>query len=255
MKLIINADDFGISENVNNTILMMHKRGIVKSTSIVAAGESFIHAVEIARNNPNLGIGVHLCLDGPFNIGKDYHSILTDSSKEFYNIYEVKKKLKDYSLYESEIYKEYCLQIEKVIDHHIQVSHLDTHHHLHLYLPFLNCLIKAAKKFKIPYIRTQKVLLNENQSFINYFYRICHQFYLKSRIKAVDGFYEHHINEDSNYEKNYNRILKLLTTENSIIEIILHPHDNDDPETRFFSSKRLLDLFGKQNLINYHDLN
>jgi predicted glycoside hydrolase/deacetylase ChbG (UPF0249 family) len=255
MKLIINADDFGISENVNNTILMMHKRGIVKSTSIVAAGESFTHAVEIAGNNPNLGIGVHLCLDGPFNIGQDYHSILNHNTKQFYNSTEIVKRLKRFSIDASEVFREYCLQIEKVSDHHIQISHLDSHHHMHVYLPFLKSMIKAAKKFKIPYIRTQRVLLQEGQSFVNYIYRCCHQIYLKSRIRTIDGLYEHHINETSDYERNYNRIFRLLATENSIIEIIIHPRDMEDPETRFFSSKRLLDLFGKQNLINYHDLN
>jgi predicted glycoside hydrolase/deacetylase ChbG (UPF0249 family) len=254
MKLIINADDFGISENVNATILMLHKRGIVTSTSIVAAGENFEHAVEISRNNPNLGIGVHLCMDGPFNIGKDYHSILNRTTKQFYNNPKIVKKLKRFSIDESEIYREYCLQIEKVVDHHIKISHLDSHHHMHVYFPFLKSMIKAAKKFRIPYIRTQRVLLLEDQSFVNYIYRCCHQFYLKRRISTIDGFYEHHINEGSDYEKNYNRIFKLLTTKNSIIEIVLHPHDKNDPETKFFSSTRVSNLLMQHNLISYNDL-
>jgi chitin disaccharide deacetylase len=254
MNLIINADDFAVSENINNAILMLHKMGIVKSTSIIAAGENFDHAVEIAKDNQKLGIGVHLCLDGSFNIGKDYHSILNSTTQQFCSSSEIVKKLKRFSIDESEVYRESCLQIEKVMDHHLKISHLDSHHHLHIYLPFLNCMIKAAKKYRIGYIRSQRVLSPENQSLTNWFYRFCHQLYLKSRIKTIDGFYEHHITEDSNYEINFNRIFKLLYAKCSILEIILHPHYIEDPETKFFSSKRVMNVLMQQNLISYHDL-
>ncbi len=62
LELIVNADDFGISEAVNRGIVDAHDRGIVTSTSIMATGPAFEHAVALARERPDLAVGVHLVL-------------------------------------------------------------------------------------------------------------------------------------------------------------------------------------------------
>jgi predicted glycoside hydrolase/deacetylase ChbG (UPF0249 family) len=251
MKIVINADDFAASENINNTILMLHRRGIVTSATIIAAGKNFNHAVEISRNFPKLDIGVHLCLDSHFNIGKNYDTILDKNTNQFYDIDKILKKLKMFSINRSEIYKEYCLQIEKVLDNGIQVSHLDHHHHLHLFLPVL---IKAAKKYKISYIRPPKMLLYKHNSCFNYVYRNAIQSYLKYKLNTIDGLFDPAITGKSNYEDHYERLSELLRRKDKTIEIILHPIDKNDPETMFYSSKKVLDLLTNQKLISYHDL-
>jgi chitin disaccharide deacetylase len=254
MSLVINADDFGLSESVNNTILMLFKKGIVKSASIIAAGEKFEHAIEISKKNPLLDIGVHLCLSGPFNIGKDYHTILDPRTNLFFEKSEIIKKLKRLSVAKSEIFEEYSLQIEKVMDNNIRITHLDSHHHLHLYPPSLMSIVKCAKKFKIPYIRTQKILFRENTSLVNYAYKSLHQLYLRSQNRTVDGLYQPCIRNCNNYKKEYIRINRLFAIKNSDIEVILHPRDSSDPETSFFSSSTILDLLKSQRLMSYNDL-
>jgi predicted glycoside hydrolase/deacetylase ChbG (UPF0249 family) len=62
LELIVNADDFGISEAVNRGVVEAHERGIVTSASLMAAGPAFDHAVELARRCPRLAVGVHLTL-------------------------------------------------------------------------------------------------------------------------------------------------------------------------------------------------
>src|SRR5947199_8765588 len=65
-KLIVTADDFGLTEKVNQGIIEAHCRGIVTSTSLMANGGAFEHAVARARETPRLGIGAHLNLtQGP----------------------------------------------------------------------------------------------------------------------------------------------------------------------------------------------
>src|SRR5205823_13974693 len=65
-KLIVTADDFGLTEGVNQGIIEAHCRGIVTSTSLMANGGAFEHAVARAREAPRLGIGAHLNLtQGP----------------------------------------------------------------------------------------------------------------------------------------------------------------------------------------------
>lgn len=60
--LIVNADDFGISEQVNETIITAHRQGIVTSTSLMVSGEGVESAVRLAKENPSLGVGLHLVL-------------------------------------------------------------------------------------------------------------------------------------------------------------------------------------------------
>ena len=64
IRLIVNADDFGLHQAVNEGIIKGHKEGIIKSTSLLANGDSFDEAVAMAKENPRLGIGVHTALVG-----------------------------------------------------------------------------------------------------------------------------------------------------------------------------------------------
>ncbi|HUO66260.1 MAG TPA: ChbG/HpnK family deacetylase, partial [Gammaproteobacteria bacterium] len=61
-RLIVNADDFGLSEAVNRAVIQAHENGIVTSTSIMAGGVAFEHAAGLAARCPTLGVGVHLTL-------------------------------------------------------------------------------------------------------------------------------------------------------------------------------------------------
>ena len=40
-RLIVNADDFGLSEAVNRAVIEAHEHGIVTSTSLMAGGGAF----------------------------------------------------------------------------------------------------------------------------------------------------------------------------------------------------------------------
>src|SRR5438876_7203770 len=66
--LVVNADDFGFTRDVNRGILEAHREGILTATTLMATGPAFDDAVALARQNPTLDIGVHLVLvgDPPF---------------------------------------------------------------------------------------------------------------------------------------------------------------------------------------------
>src|SRR5262245_12015792 len=63
-RLIINADDFGFTRGVNEGIVRAFKLGVVTSTTLMANGEAFDHAVELAKANPGLAVGCHLAAVG-----------------------------------------------------------------------------------------------------------------------------------------------------------------------------------------------
>ena len=60
--MVINADDFGLNEKVNEAILRSYSNGILRSASVMANGESFDHALKIINSNPGLDVGVHLTM-------------------------------------------------------------------------------------------------------------------------------------------------------------------------------------------------
>ena len=62
LKLIVHADDFGLTEKVNEGILQAHLNGVLTSASIIANGSAFDHAISLAKKNPTLDIGVHFTL-------------------------------------------------------------------------------------------------------------------------------------------------------------------------------------------------
>src|ERR1051325_9200623 len=61
-RLIVNADDFGLSHSVNEAVIRAHHDGILTSASLMVNEAGFEEAVKLAKENPKLGIGLHLTL-------------------------------------------------------------------------------------------------------------------------------------------------------------------------------------------------
>jgi hypothetical protein len=61
-RLIVNADDFGLSHSVNAAVIRAHREGILTTASLMVNEAGFEEAVKLARENPQLGVGLHLTL-------------------------------------------------------------------------------------------------------------------------------------------------------------------------------------------------
>ena len=146
-KLIINADDFGLSKGVNYGIIEAHKNGVVKSTSIMAGMPGFDHAVELLKDYPDLGCGVHLTLTA-FKPLLKTHKTIVDENGYFYTRFTPNMKIE--CLDNEEVYNELCAQIEKVKAVGIEITHLDSHHHIHT-VPYLKPVMeRILEKYKLP---------------------------------------------------------------------------------------------------------
>ena len=62
IRLIVNADDFGWTRDVNEGIVYAHRNGILTATTMMAGGTEFEHAVRLARETTSLDVGCHLTL-------------------------------------------------------------------------------------------------------------------------------------------------------------------------------------------------
>ncbi|ASO07976.1 ChbG/HpnK family deacetylase [Arenibacter algicola] len=249
MKLIVNADDFGFSQEVNSNIIKCHLNGIVSSATILAGGDQFQDAVDLAKKHKNLGIGVHLALDGPNNIGKEYVSLLDPHTGVFYEDLIAVKKIKHGAYLHKEMIAEYSLQIEKVINSGIQVTHLDHHHHLHLYFPVLKAVIEVAKKYNIKYIRPQKILYQTKTSFAKKVYRLYHHHYLINKSNSVDGYTS--LLGCNNIQMR-EKLKSILNSNKETIELVVHPLE-ENGELNFLRDYETIKM-ARNHILNYGDL-
>lgn len=154
-RLIVNADDLGLTEGHNRAIVEAHMRGILTSASLLACGGAFQDAVELARRVPTLGIGVHLTLlEGrPVLPPKEVSSLVTRKG-EFGLYYSVLvRSLFLRKIQMDEVYREWEAQIQKVTDTGLSVTHLDSHKHIHMHPQLLELVLLLAKKFGLGRIR------------------------------------------------------------------------------------------------------
>ena len=133
-RLIVNADDFGLTEAVNRGIIRAHREGIVTSASLMACGGAFDHAVELARQNPRLGIGVHLTLtqEAPLSDPSSVPTLASDGERFPRSIFELVRRYRAGKLDAAEIGRELGAQVDRVVETGLRVTHFDGHQHVHV---------------------------------------------------------------------------------------------------------------------------
>jgi hopanoid biosynthesis associated protein HpnK len=156
-RLIVNADDFGLTAGVNRGIVEAHSAGIVTSTTLMANSRAFDNAVELAQSNPKLSVGCHVVLiDGSPLLDADKVPSLMDPSNPGHfrqNIGGFALRALSGRLDADEIEIEATAQIRKLQSAGIQVSHIDTHKHTHMFPQVLRPLLRAARARGVPAIR------------------------------------------------------------------------------------------------------
>ncbi len=137
-RLIVNADDFGWSEGVNRGIVEAYRNGIVTSTTVLANGAAFDGAVQLARQERRLGVGVHLNLsDGaPLLPRWEVPSLVNEQGHFSGGPMKLVARMLAGKLRSAEVEAEWDAQIRKVEKAGIQPTHLDGHKHVHM-LPAL----------------------------------------------------------------------------------------------------------------------
>jgi chitin disaccharide deacetylase len=169
MLTIVNADDLGASENINDTIFNLMESGLVTSSSIMTNAPAFEHAVQRIKKFPQCSFGVHLNLTvfRPLIKSKAIEPILDNegnlSIKYFYSTLstDLLKALQE----------ELTAQVQKAFDAGIPVSHFDSHHHVHTKPRLFFILKDLQRRFGIRRVRSTINLLPPGQqlSFLNSF--------------------------------------------------------------------------------------
>ncbi|MBF0191886.1 MAG: ChbG/HpnK family deacetylase [Magnetococcales bacterium] len=150
--LIVNADDFGLSDGINRGILESHRNGIVTSATVLANGPAFEHAMESSRDCPGLGIGVHLnVLRGPPLLDAATLPHITRHGRFHLSWKTLPATFHPRAL--REIEREYRAQIERVLSHGIRITHLDGEKHHHQFPPLFRLVMRLLENYRIAAVR------------------------------------------------------------------------------------------------------
>ena len=155
-RLIVNADDFGLTAKINQAITAAHKDGLISSATLMANGEAFAGAVDLSRQAPQLGIGVHLNLtEGrPVAPPSRISSLLNGQGFFARKPAGLWRAITLGRVSVVHIETELCAQIEKVRGAGISPTHLDSHRHVHAVPVLGRMTLRLARQYGIPAIRS-----------------------------------------------------------------------------------------------------
>ncbi len=153
--LIINADDMGYTRGINDAIIRCATHGVLRSTTLMANGAAFEHAVSLLRNVENLGVGIHLVLTDLKPVGnpRDLGGLVTEGGRLPRGPSGLMAAMARGDVPKQALYRELSLQVEKVLDHGIRPTHLDSHKHVHAIPRVRDLVFQVAARYGILWIR------------------------------------------------------------------------------------------------------
>jgi hopanoid biosynthesis associated protein HpnK len=241
VQLIVHADDFGLSEGVNLAVLYAHREGIVTSTSVMATGDAFDHAMALAADAPSLDIGVHLTLTEhrPVTEGVMVASLVDDAGRFRPGIFSFAAALARGQIDLAHVREELDAQIRKVRATGAAISHLDGHQHVHMLPGVVRIVAELAREHGIPAVRVpaerpRLYMLRDRRRAR----RLLEQLALSTActlapvkaLKRVRHFVGFHFGGRLN-ERNLLTVLEHLPKQGTV-ELMCHP-GYDDPESPY----------------------
>jgi len=269
-RLIVNADDFGLSSSVNEAVIRAHREGILTTASLMVNEAGFDEAVRLAKKNPRLGVGLHLTfLMGHSALSPEKIPDLVDPCGEFSNSpvgvgmsYFFKRSLRE------QLRAEIQAQFEKFHATGLKLDHVNGHLHLHLHPVIFKILMEDADKLRITQLRLTRDCLarSRRMSRGRLLYKISHAVifeFLSRRARPVlaakkirHAQITFGLLQDSRVDEEY--VMKLLPElPPGDSELYSHPSlDKFKHEADALASPRVRELLNRLGieLIRYQDL-
>lgn len=157
-QLIINADDFGLSPGVNRAVIRAWREGILTGASLMVGAPAFADAVELAKENPGLQVGLHLTLvQGRSVVAHGGLPCLTDREGKF-PVDPVMAGMRMFFLkgLHRQIAAEVEGQICRFLDTGLPLSHIDGHLNIHMHPTVFAILCRLMPKYGIETFRLSR---------------------------------------------------------------------------------------------------
>ncbi len=154
-RLILNADDFGLDESVNDAVEQAHVDGALTTASLMVGAPAAVHAVEIAKRLPTLGVGLHLVLaDGPAVSPRTAIPDLLDAQGRFGD-HMVRDGFRYFFLPEvrAQLAIEIRAQFETFAATGLRLDHVNAHKHFHLHPTVLSLMLAIGRNYGLNAVR------------------------------------------------------------------------------------------------------
>ncbi|MEP6662893.1 MAG: hopanoid biosynthesis-associated protein HpnK [Verrucomicrobiota bacterium] len=177
-RLIVNADDFGRSSSINAAVIRAHREGLLTSASLMVNENSCAEAVALARENSNLGVGLHVSLVcGKSALAQNEIPRLVNAQNQFSDN-AVTSGLKFFfrPCARRQIFSELEAQFARFAATGLPLDHVNGHLNIHLHPVVLNILLENAARWKIRRLRltSDPVRFNFQIARGNFLYRATH---------------------------------------------------------------------------------
>jgi len=177
-RLIVNADDFGRSNSINEAVIRAHQEGILTAASLMVNEPAFNEAVALARQNPRLGVGLHLTLVcGVSTLRPNDIPGLVDDSGAFSDHpvragvrYFLDGRLRPF------LRREMAAQFQKFQQTGLRLDHVNGHLHIHMHPTVFSILRHHGREWGVKHFRLtrDRFWLNARIASGKWCYRLCH---------------------------------------------------------------------------------
>ena len=163
MKLILNADDFGLTESVNHGIVDCFKEGLVKSTTIMMNQPGTQHAIELYHQGlvPEIGLHFTVTAGKPLSAPKLVPSLVDDQG----NFLDKAALFNKVDVVEAEVVLELNAQYQAAINAGLKINHIDSHHFGGVFKPLKAAFTRSANTIGLPVRRIDNICERARFSF------------------------------------------------------------------------------------------
>ena len=155
VRIIINADDFGLTPGINKAICECFEDGLITSTSALACSRFIEEGVELLNDEYKANVGLHICLDEerPVSDPKKIQTLIDPKTGCFKKRAKLLQDLLLRRVFSDDIHVEIKAQFEKLRGLGIKIDHLDSHGHLHVFPQVSSVVAQLSREYSVLLIR------------------------------------------------------------------------------------------------------
>jgi predicted glycoside hydrolase/deacetylase ChbG (UPF0249 family) len=157
--LIVNADDYGLTEGVSRAILDAHRHGVVTSTSALALGSGFARTAPWLADAPGLGVGLHLAAvgeDPPLLSAREIPTLVDRRGRLDLSWRRFLPRCAAGRVDPDDLRREFGAQLEAVRGHGVRPTHLDSHQNLHLWPAVRDVMFELGERAGVRVVRVTR---------------------------------------------------------------------------------------------------
>lgn len=151
-RLIVNADDFGMTSGINRAVVELHDAGVLTSATLMARATATVEAIDLANAASGLGVGCHVVLADGEAISQELPT-LAPGGHFSPSLGKFVRRVFSGAIHAEEMEREARAQIESLQQRGLRLTHIDTHKHTHMFPQVLRPVLRAARACGISRVR------------------------------------------------------------------------------------------------------